>query len=158
MIVEQYNGAVRLRNGIFKEVLTPGAHWKWPVIDSIIDCSIVPTTMRLPPQSLHPKKDGDITVGVVVEVVLKYRVSDVKLFLLGVNDAIDALADMAQGIVMTTLTTRTWSEIRETDMDSVITKEIRKEAKRWGIEVEKATITTLSETQSVRVIGIEKGI
>src|SRR4051812_13956814 len=79
-IVEQYNKGVLLRFGKFVKVLEPGIHPKWPFIDSALEESIVPTTMRLYCQSLVTKDEKNI----VVQGIIKYKVIDIQLLLLGV--------------------------------------------------------------------------
>lgn len=148
-IIEQYSKGIVLRLGKFHKVLEPGFHWKLPFFDTVIETVVVTTTMRLSCQSLHTKDDKPI----VVEAVVKYNISDIKVLTLEVYDALDAIGDMIQSIIKEIIIERDWSEIRTSDLDALITKKSRIEAKRWGIAVEKVTLITLSESPSLRLIG-----
>lgn len=146
-IVEQYNGAVQLRVGKFLRVLEPGIHWKLPCWDAVIEHTIVPTTMRLFSQSLVTKDEKSI----VVQGVIKYQISDIKTFLLGVNDAVDAIADMSQGIIKGIIMERTWEECKSPEIDNIITKKARVEAKKWGIDIIQVTLSDMGTIRSIRL-------
>jgi len=148
-VIEQYNKGVKLRWGKFNKVLEPGLHWKRPFADFVVETTVVPTTMRLPSQSLTTL-DGK---SIVLQAVIKYEISDVRVFLMEVNDAVDAIGDMTQAIIKTILTERTWEQCRSTEIDTMITKKARVEAKKWGIDIIQVTISDLGIIRSIRLIG-----
>jgi len=117
-VVNQTDEGVRLRFGVFKSILKAGFHWKIPFADSIVTNSIVWTTMSLPAQSVTTK-DGK---SVVVKGIVKYRVSDIQVFVLDVWDAVDAISDMTQGVIFEIVKNKTWSECQSPDLKNVITK------------------------------------
>lgn len=149
-VIEQYSEGVLLRLGIFKELLKPGYHWKIPLFDKVIEAVIVTTTMKLSCQSLHTKDDK----SVVAEAVIKYKISDTKVALLEVQDPVDAIADMTQAIIKEVIMERPWEEVKSSGIDSLITKKARVEAKKWGIYIEQVTLISLSESPSLRLIGL----
>lgn len=147
-VIEEYNRGVLLRFGKYKKVLAAGLHWKWPFADYILEHTIVPTTMRLYHQSLHTKDDKPI----VIQAIIKYQVSDVETLLMKVYDPVDAIADMTQAIIKTLVMERTWEECKSSEVDNVITKKARVEAKKWGIEILQVTLVDINKAHSIRLI------
>lgn len=148
-IVPHYQEAVLLRLGKFKAVLKPGLHWKIPFFDEVIDHHVVVTTLSLPAQSLYTKDKQNI----VAKGVVKYKISDVKTFLLEVYDAKDAISDMTQSILKNILTELSLEECISTDIDSILTKKSRVEAKKWGVEIQQVTLTDIAPIRSFRLIN-----
>lgn len=146
-IIEQYNMGIQLRFGKYYKVLNPGIHFKVPFFDTVIEHTVVPTTMRLYSQSLTTKDEKSI----VVEGVIKYRISDIKVFLLEVNDAVDAISDMTQAIIKTVIMERTWEECKSNEIDNIITKKARTESKKWGIEIIQVTLSDMGIIRSIRL-------
>jgi regulator of protease activity HflC (stomatin/prohibitin superfamily) len=148
-IINEYDGGVRLRFGKFHKVLQPGLTYKIPFIDSILSHHVVWTTMNLPPQSLTTKDEKNI----VVTAVVKYRIVDIKVFLLEVYDTIDAISDMSQAAVKRAIMAKTWDECKSEELDSELTKKARAEAKKWGIEIVTITLANLACIRSIRLFN-----
>lgn len=149
IIIRDYEEAVMLRFGKFKEVLKPGIHFKFPVVDEVIDQHVVITTLSLDAQSLYTLDKQNI----VVKAVIKYKISDVKTFLLEVYDAQDALSDMAQSIIKNVIMSMTMDECTDSELDNTLTKKVRVEARKWGVEVQQVTLTDLAPIRSFRFIN-----
>ena len=149
VIIRDYEEAVLLRFGIFKRVLKPGLHLKIPFFDEVIDQHVVITTLSLDAQSLYTKDKQNI----VVKGVIKYRIADVKIFLLEVWDAQDALSDMSSSIIKNVIMSMTLDECTDSEMDNLLTKKVRVEAKKWGVEVQQVTLTDLAPIRSFRLIN-----
>lgn len=149
VIIIQTDMAVRLRFGKFKEILNPGLHWKIPVVDEILSHTCVWTTISLNSQSLTTN-DGK---NLVIKAVVKYKISGIQTFLLEVWDATDALSDMTQGIIFKLIKGKTWEQCQTEDLENQITKKVKVEAKRWGIEVQEVTLSDLAQIRSIRLIN-----
>jgi len=149
IIIRDYEEAVLLRFGKFHAVLKPGMHVKIPLLDEVIDQHVVITTLSLDAQSLYTIDKQNI----VVKGVIKYKISDVKTFLLEVYDAQDALADMSQSIIKNVIMSMTLEECTDTELDNTLTKKVRVEARKWGVEVQQVTLTDLATIRSFRVIN-----
>ena len=149
VIVRDYEEAVLLRFGIFKRVLKPGLHFKIPFFDEVIDQHVVVTTLSLDAQSLYTLDKQNI----VVKGVIKYKISDVKTFLLEVYDAQDALSDMSQSIIKNVIMSMTMDECTDSELDNTLTKKVRVEARKWGVEVHQVTLTDLAPIRSFRFIN-----
>ena len=149
IIIRDYEEAVLLRFGKFKSVLKPGMHFKIPLFDEVIDQHVVITTLSLDAQSLYTLDKQNI----VVKGVIKYKISDVKIFLLEVWDAQDALSDMSQSIIKNVIMSMTMDECTDSELDNTLTKKVRVEARKWGVEVQQVTLTDLAPMRSIRLIN-----
>lgn len=149
IIIRDYEEAVLLRFGKFKSVLKPGMHVKIPLFDEVIDQHVVITTLSLDAQSLYTLDKQNI----VVKGVIKYKIADVKTFLLEVYDAQDALSDMSQSIIKNVIMSMTMDECTDQELDNTLTKKVRVEARKWGVEVQQVTLTDLAPIRSFRFIN-----
>ena len=149
IIIRHYEEAVMLRFGKFHAVLKPGLHGKIPLFDEVIDQHVVVTTLSLDAQSLYTLDKQNI----VVKGLIKYKIADVKTFLLEVYDAQDALSDMSQSIIKNIIMSMTLEECTDTELDNTLTKKVRVEARKWGVEVQQVTLTDLAPIRSYRLIN-----
>jgi regulator of protease activity HflC (stomatin/prohibitin superfamily) len=148
-IVMEYEKAVVLRFGKFHKVAKPGLHFRIPIVDEFMTNHVVVTTLSLPPQSLYTKDKQNI----VVKGVIKYRIADVQTFLLEVYDAQDALSDMTQSIIKNVVMDKSLEECIDTEIDNLLSKKARVEAKKWGVEIQQVTLTDLAPIRSFRLIN-----
>ena len=149
IIIRDYEEAVLLRFGRFHSVLKPGIHLKLPFFDEVIDQHVVVTTLSLDAQSLYTKDRQNI----VVKGLIKYKIADVKTFLLEVYDAQDALSDMSQSIIKNVIMSMTLEECTDTELDNTLSKKVRVEARKWGVEVQQVTLTDIAPIRSFRLIN-----
>ena len=149
VIVRDYEEAVLLRFGKFKKLLKPGLHLKLPLFDEVIEQHMVVTTLSLDAQSLYTKDKQNV----VIKGVVKYKIADVKTFLLEVYDAKDAIADMSQSIIKNVIMSMTLEECTDAEIDNALTKKVRVEARKWGVEVQQVTLTDLAPIRSFRLIN-----
>jgi regulator of protease activity HflC (stomatin/prohibitin superfamily) len=149
IIIRDYEEAVLLRFGRFHSVLKPGIHLKLPFFDEVIDQHVVVTTLSLDAQSLYTKDKQNI----VVKGLIKYKIADVKTFLLEVYDAQDALSDMSQSIIKNVIMSMTLEECTDTELDNTLSKKVRVEARKWGVEVQQVTLTDIAPIRSFRLIN-----
>ena len=149
VIVEQWNGAVQLRFGKFIKVLYPGIHFKIPFFDSIIECPVITQSVNLPSQTLTTLDNESI----VLKSIIRYRVSNIQTYLLGVMHANDVLIDTTQGMIRDVVELTTWDDL--VDVNETITNKVKEYVVRWGIEVEAVTITDLGIVKSFRIFGDE---
>lgn len=155
-VIDHYNRGVRLRfgkarkdeSGEFK-VLGPGLHWRIPFVDQISTHMVKPTTMDLSEQTITTK-DGQ---SVVVRGVLKYEVHDVATLLLEVDSPAAAVADMSMGIIRDAFVERDWKECNDPALPGQIAIKIRREAKKWGVNVLQLTLTDLALMRSIRLLN-----
>ena len=149
VIIPDYEQAVLLRNGKFKKVLQPGFHVKLPIFDEVVSQHVVVTTLSLSAQSLYTKDRQNI----VVKGVIKYKISDVKVFLLEVFDAQDALSDITQSIIKNIVISLPLEQCIDPEIDNILTKKVRVEAKKWGVDIQQVTLTDIAPIRSFRIIN-----
>ena len=149
VIIRDYEEAVLLRFGRFNKLLKPGLHIKFPFFDEVIEQHMVVTTLSLDAQSLYTKDKQNV----VIKGVVKYKIADVKTFLLEVYDAKDAIADMSQSIIKNVIMSMTLEECTDAEIDNALTKKVRVEARKWGVEVQQVTLTDLAPIRSFRLIN-----
>jgi len=147
--VKAYEEGVVLRAGPFKKIVKPGIYFKIPFIDEVIKDCVTTTTLTLPAQSLTTN-DG---VAVVVKGMIKYRITEIKVFLLDVSDVRDALSDTTQGVIAGLVTSNKWADLQTQEIDNTITKKARVKAKKYGIEIEEVTLTDKTATRSIRLFN-----
>ena len=147
VIVEQWNGAVHLRFGKYIGVRNPGIHFKLPFMDSIIETPVITQSVNLPAQTLTTLDEQ----GIVLKAIIRYRVNDVKEYLLGVMHANDVLIDTTQGMIRDIVEVTKWENL--VDVNSQITNEVKEFVEKWGIEVEVITITDLAIVKTFRILG-----
>ena len=148
-IIRDYQEGVLLRFGKYKKNLLPGVHLKIPFVDEVMEQHTVVTTLSLPSQSLYTSDK----VNLVAKGVIKYKISDIKTFLLEVFDAKDALSDMTQSIIKEIVMDKSLNECINSELDAILTKKVRVEARRWGVEIQKVTLTDLAPIRSFRLIN-----
>ncbi len=147
-MLKPYEGGVHFRLGKLYRTIDCGFWWKLPFIDSIDSCNIAMTTLKLDAQSLTTK-DGN---KLVVRCAVKFRVQNVRVFLIEVEEAKDALEDMTNGIIKRLITDKTWEDCRKNTLEDEIYRDVIKESVKWGIRVLATTLTDLSLMSSHRVI------
>lgn len=149
VVINYYDRGIRLRLGKPRGMLQPGFHWKIPFADDIITHMVKATTLNLAEQSLTTKDNQQL----VIKVALKYEVEDVETLLLEVSSPVDALSDMACGIVRDKVISRNWNECNEDKLTGDISRAVKAEARKWGISVQTVTITDLGLIRSIRLLN-----
>ena len=149
VIIPSYEEGVQLRFGKFKKVLHPGIHFKLPFGDEILHQHVVVTTLSLPAQSLYTLDKQNF----VVKGVVKYKIADVKTFLLEVYDAKDALSDMTMSIIKNIVISIPAEKCIDPELDNLLTKKTRVEAKKWGVDIQQVTLTDVAPIRSYRLIN-----
>jgi len=147
VIVEQWNEAVLLRFGKYKSTLRAGIYFKIPFLDSVIECPVITQSVNLPAQTLTTLDEQ----GIVLKAIIRYKVFDVKKFLLSVMHANDVLIDTTQGMIRDIVEVTNWPDL--VDVNQTITNEVLEFVEQWGIEIEAITITDLGIVKTYRILG-----
>ena len=149
VIIEEWNAGVHLRFGKWINTLYGGLHFKIPFFDNIIETPVITQSVNLPSQTLTTLDEQSI----VLKSIIRYKVSNIRTYLLGVMHANDILIDTTQGIIRDVVEMTTWNNL--VDVNETITNEVKEYVVRWGIEVEAVTITDLGIVKSFRIFGDE---
>jgi regulator of protease activity HflC (stomatin/prohibitin superfamily) len=149
VIIPSYEEGVVMRFGRFKRVISGGVYFKIPFFDEVLRQHVVVTTINLPAQSLYTLDKQNF----VVKGVIKYRISDVKVFLMEVYDAQDALSDMTMSIIKNVVISLPAEKCIDPELDNILTKKARVEAKKWGVDIQQVTLTDVAPIRSYRLIN-----
>lgn len=155
-VIFEYEEGVRFRfgravktlnssNGLFRS----GFHFKIPYGDEIMTGVCVETTLTLPAQSLTTLDGEPITVKGMV----KYRIDDMKAHFTAVTDATDALSDISCGVVKKIIADKSWKDCQVNEIDNDITKKIRSQVKKYGIEIIQFTFTDIAKGKALRLFN-----
>ena len=146
VVIEEWNQAVLLRFGKFVKVLKPGIHFKIPFFDSVWETETITQSIDMNPQSITTA-DGK---NIVVKAIIRFSVVDTKTYVMSIMKPHDVLVDTTQGMIREIIEDTRWYDL--VGIDKQLTTEVGKFMKRWGIKVEKVTLTDLAEIPSYRVI------
>lgn len=152
VVVDVFEQGVILRFGRLHKVLVePGFYWLIPFgVDRPITENAALEARNLPAQSLTLR----CGTSVLAAPVISYRMADPVKFIVEVDDADSAITDVARGTIREVLCQMTWDEITATDSPVLdqMTKAVRKEARRFGIEVTRVTLADLAKVRVLRLV------
>lgn len=147
-IIRVYQSGAVLRFGKYHRTLEAGIHWKWPVVEEVIEIDTCVTTIRLPPQTLTTK-DG---VTVVVSSIIKYQVKDLKPYICDIFDQHDVLGDVSMGAIRQAIHTVSYEELINTPPEPIVLEAIRKEVNQYGFKIHRVTFIDIGKIRSFRLI------
>ena len=145
-IIDEWEHAIVLRGGRFLKVVKPGFYWKIPFFDSVWRHNVITQSIDIPPQSVTTADNKNV----VVKGIIRFNISDIKLFLTTITEPKDVLTDTTGGMIRSIIEDTEWINI--VDIDKKLTSEVGKFVKKWGIKVEKVTLTDLQIANSIRII------
>jgi regulator of protease activity HflC (stomatin/prohibitin superfamily) len=132
VVLNPYEQGVLVRLGRYVDTLEPGFHWCWPFgIDAVFNEIVMPRTEHL--RGLSTTTADDKSVG--FDVVVTYRIHNIRRAILEVHDLRDAIIDTVAGYVGTALATAQWEEIRAGKVIEQITADCRQRGFKWGVEI-----------------------
>jgi len=147
-VLHSYQQAVVLRLGTYHRTIGGGLHWRWPFLEEVVTENLYLTTLCLEPQTVTTKDDKTV----VVVGIVRYRVFDVKLFILEIGNQHDVLRGASMGAVL--------KQVRQLDLRSLldeppenrIASDIRRQVKPYGIEIDSFTFTDIGPIRTIRLI------
>lgn len=148
VVIDEYERGVMLRLGKYQRNLEPGFHWRYPCgIDLAMVDNVVTRTTDLTAQSLTTKDNKTVSVRVVVTS----NIRDIKKALLEVEGMDHALTDSCAAAVGDYVQGLTWDELRSSLSSDSLTKLCRKNAWRYGVEIERVQLADLSISRVIRL-------
>ncbi|UCB54118.1 MAG: hypothetical protein JSW45_09170 [Thiotrichales bacterium] len=151
VVINDFEGGVILRFGRYHRDLVPGLHWKLPIADTTVTTSTVITTMALRPQTLTTADN----LTVVISAIVKYRISDVRAYLLDIWDSADVLNDLTLGAIKEIVMSVDYSELRQHRIEDQVLELVQNEADEYGVHIYKVTFTDFGKVRSLRLITNE---
>jgi len=145
-IIDEWEEAIVLRAGKFLRTVNPGIYFKIPFFDSVWKHVTITQSIDIPPQSITTADNKNV----VVKGIIRFTIVDIKAFLLTITQPQDVLTDTTGGMIRDIIEDTEWVNI--IDIDKKLTSEVGKFVKKWGIKVEKVTLTDLQIANSIRII------
>ncbi len=150
IVIAEYEGGVVLRLGRFRRTIGPGLSWKIPVADHVLITHTAVTTMELRAQTLTTRDDK----AVVVSAIVKYRIRNVKPFLLEIGDAADVLKDVTMGAIKDAINNAPYADIYgAAKIEDRVLDMVRREVNQYGFQIFKVTFADQGRVRSFRMIG-----
>ncbi len=147
-IIADYERGVVLRFGRFTKELDPGIHWVIPFgIDHVISDNIVPRTVALGSQSLMTKDGHTVAVSAIVTAKIRH----IRKALLEVEGVDHALVDSCTAAVAAHVGASTWEQLRAVESGDVLTKECRRQAFQYGLEIQRVQLSDISLCRVIRL-------
>ena len=147
-IVDVYAGGGVLRFGKYHRTLEPGFHWKWPIVERVVEVLTCETTQRVPPQSLVTK-DG---VSIIAACIVRYQISDVEKYVSLIWDQQDVLLDVTAGAVRKATCEMNWADLLATPPETEVLRLVRLAVNKYGFKVHAVTFTDLAKAHSIRLV------
>jgi regulator of protease activity HflC (stomatin/prohibitin superfamily) len=153
--VNEWQGAVLLRRGRFKRVLTPGWYMLIPMMDSVYTVNTNTSTVDIGPLPVTSVDDQPVTASAVVT----WRVRDVQRFQLECEDPREVLHDAASGALANAILSTEWVDIPHVRFIDAVARAVRGAAWRYGIEVVSMRWTGIVHAQPIVVwnVGVAPG-
>lgn len=141
-IIAEYEGAVKLRWGLYQETLIPGFHWRMWVKHEILTCEIKEQVVDLPSQ---------VVDGIAIETTIRYEIDDPRLALLEVIDYDDSIANYTLGLIGGRLALE--PSIRPGKLRQDVLSDLKIEADGWGINVIDLQFPTFTKARTYRLLN-----
>ena len=147
-VINEYEQAVVLRWGKYNRTVGPGLRWHWPFgIEDILEDTVVRRAEWGDVQSCE-SKDGK---PVNISPIIVYKIGNIKRWTLEVDDASDALLDVAAGIVEDQVKLTNWEDIKTLEFKQRVFNEVYEEGLSWGARVEDVKFADRSRTKALRL-------
>ena len=135
-VLDEYERGVVLRLGRFNREVGPGLHPKWPFVEDIMSENVVTETKHHYDQHLTTKDK----VHVSIRMLTKFRICNVRTFLLEVEDADSVLSDAVMRIAAKAVAESTYEEFVGEKWEPMVSRRVKLEAKKYGVEVEECSV------------------
>ena len=162
-VVKAWQKSVVLRSGKlrykilwafkYNPIKGPGIYLKVPFLWDPVTHDVVTTTTTTTPQTVKTKDGKSVTV----QLTIKYNISDVEAYTTTIYDAEDAILDIAKGEAMRLINDTDLADCSDiTSLSNDITKQLKNKVKKYGIQIEQATLTDFIETRNYRLFGVDR--
>lgn len=146
--VDDFEGAVVLRFGVYHRTLYKGPHWVLPLnMETVIGTNIRPEPMFIDTQSCHTK-DGFIAnycVGLI------WKVENPKKFLVDNEDSMTQIALIGAGLMRELVTMNTWKQCEPPEFMSAYTVTLNRLLRKLGARVTAAKLIDLASGRADRI-------
>ncbi|MCK4829374.1 hypothetical protein KA005_77335 [bacterium] len=146
-IINTYEAGVVLRLGKYHRTVGAGLRWKWPLIEAVLSTNTAVTTMELRAQTLTTL-DGK---SIVISSIVKYRITDVKPYMLEIWDSVDVISDTTLGAIKEVVTATDYKNL--TGVEKKVLRKVKKQVADFGVEVLNIVFADQGAIRSIRLIS-----
>jgi len=148
LVIDEYERAIILRLGKKHRELHAGFHWLLPFkLEVAARDNVVPIATRLKEQSLTTNDGKDVVLTPIVE----WRIVEISLACLEVEDLDKSLDAAASGVVGDAVSSWDWADIQTGDFIEYVTDQIREKAITWGVYIVSVTFADCCPARSYRL-------
>ncbi len=143
IFVVVYDGqhALKFNLGRAREVVGPGVHFKWPVIQKFQVEDTRHTTLDLEPQVIQLQ--DDLVYEVDAKVI--YQITDLRKALIEIDDVVQGLQNVVVMAIQQVIQAQNRESIRETPrMTREIEETLRTAQDQWGLSILKIGFSNIS--------------
>ena len=133
VVIDAYEQGVVLRLGKFHRVVNPGFNFIWPLgFEAVKYETVVRQTAYLEVQSLTTR-DGK---PVCVSAIVIFTISDIRKFLLDIDDGEDDMTNMVYGIISDCVEETDWLKIKKAPFNNRVLKLAQEQCNSYcGVDV-----------------------
>lgn len=153
-IIDQFQRGVVLTLGKFTGVRTPGLNLLIPYIQTMRRADVRVTVMLVPPQDVITSDN----VSVKVSAVSYYQVVDAQKALLDVEDYSNAIAQLAQVTLRSTIGKHSLDELlsQQDKLNQSLSNTLEERTKTWGVRVDHVEIRSVDlDASMIRAMAQE---
>jgi modulator of FtsH protease HflK len=148
VVVEAWENVAILRWGRYVRTLTPGFHWKWPLVEDSYGTVVTITTTRLPHQTVTTS-DGKI---ITCAAIIRYSIRDIRPYYTEITDQKDVLIDTAMGAVRQAIREATLEQTLSEPPERRVLELMRRNLNEYGFKIHAVTFSTLAHMRTLRLI------
>jgi regulator of protease activity HflC (stomatin/prohibitin superfamily) len=141
-----------LRKARYKKIL-PGWRWRLPFFATIYFTNVKRQTTKVLEQRIATA-DG---VTKVVRSVITYAIADVVKVFVEVQDWDDAIMERTETFVAEFVNSKPDAEVTVESIVHAVQPRVKREARRWGLEVEAYGVSELAEMTLAMFYGMKQG-
>jgi regulator of protease activity HflC (stomatin/prohibitin superfamily) len=150
VIVQPWEGAIRVRFGRRVRVLEPGCHLMLPFyLDHIVDMDVVTQVVSTRVQSIQTRDNHTLAI----EGELRYRITNVEWAATRVQHLDDTLVNLTVGVVADVVSALKFPDCKVGPLRRLVLNAVREECEGWGVEIERFYVASLCEHKAYRVMG-----
>lgn len=150
VIIDAYEMGVILQLGKFRRVIGPGIRLMCPFgIDACKYETVVRQTTPLDMQSLTTKDYKSCTMN----AILTYKITDIKKFLLEIDDGESDIQNMCIGIISNATESNTWKYITTTEFNNQVKNRCRRICDKYcGVQLLDLTWSDKTLARPIRLL------
>jgi len=147
-LINQGNEAIVERLGKFHRRLKPGLNFIVPFVDQIVmEDTIREQILDITPQNVITKDN----IYLEIDAILYWRIMNMERSFYEIDDLQGALKQVAATTLRETIAKYTLEETAITiDMDKVVLQKLNEVTEKWGVQIQRLDIQSITPPESVR--------